>query len=79
VQDPSILVIAFGPDIDCLGSARGGFRDMSRVVVLSILEESVAESCVHQVSPTCCYGPIFWQYRAEVTIKDGMFIPRVWH
>jgi hypothetical protein len=68
--DPSILAVAFGPAIDRLGSATRGFGAMSRVVVLSILEESVAESSARRVSPTCCYRQIFREYHAELTIKD---------
>jgi hypothetical protein len=47
-----------------------GFGAMSRVVALSILEESVAESSARRASRTCCYGQIFREYRAEVAIKD---------
>jgi hypothetical protein len=77
--NPSILAVAFGPAIDRLGSATRGFGAISRVVVLSIMKESVAESSVLRVSSTCYSGHMFRECRAEVTIKDWMFIPLVWH
>jgi hypothetical protein len=64
------LVVAFGLAIDRLYSATRGFGTVSRVVVLSFLEESVAESSARRVSSTCCCEQIFRQYHAEVTIKD---------
>jgi hypothetical protein len=62
--------VAFGPAIDRLGSATRGFGAMSPVIVLCSLEEFVAESSARWVSPTCCYGQINREYRAEVAIKD---------
>jgi hypothetical protein len=69
-ESRSILVVTFGPAIDRLGSAMRGFGATSRVVVLCITEEFVAESSARRVLPTCRYGQIFREYRAKVTIKD---------
>jgi hypothetical protein len=65
-----MIVVAFGPAIDRPGSATGGFGAMSWVVVLSIADKSIAESSAHRVSSACCYGQIFWEYRAEMTVKN---------
>jgi hypothetical protein len=43
---------------------------LNGVEVPPSLLESVAESSARRVLPMYCYGQTFWEWRAEVTIKD---------